>query len=121
MKMKHPYHWLLLSAAMLFAASAQTQSCIGEQGVVQWFLYENVSTSTYPKLLHRPNFPQSPTWVEDMLSLASPIYYNNNYGSFMRGFIKAPETGGYVFNITGDDLTNFYLSTDSTEEYLVQM
>ena len=36
----------------------------------------------------------------------------NSYGQWIRGYIIAPETGAYTFQITGDDRTEFYLSTD---------
>lgn len=36
----------------------------------------------------------------------------NSYGQWIRGYIIAPETGAYTFQIASDDLGEFFLSTD---------
>ena len=38
----------------------------------------------------------------------------DEYGSFMRGYIEAPQTGDYTFWIASDDNSELWLSTDST-------
>src|SRR5450759_183954 len=40
--------------------------------------------------------------------------YANNYGSFIRGYIEAPQTGAYTFWVASDDNSELWLSTDST-------
>lgn len=88
-------------------------SCIGNSGSVNWLIYEGIIDDELPYLYHAPNYPYSPNRIIPLLSLASPSNYNNNYGSLIRGFIQAPETGSYMFNLTGDDDSKFFLSTDS--------
>jgi len=94
-------------------AAPPPPGCIGAQGTIPRYIYENISGNYLDRLKNAPNFPQSPDHVEYLSSLQSSYNWNNNYGSFIRGFIKAPETGGYVFNLTGDDYCEFYLSTDT--------
>lgn len=93
--------------------SAPISMCIGPSGKIPRYIYENVPNSNeIDRLRHEPNFPQSPDRIEYLNSLQSTYNWNNHYGSFMRGFIMAPETGQYVFNLTGDDYCEFYLSPD---------
>ena len=104
---------LLPIAYLLNIGITNSQSCIGEQGELDWFLFENIEDPEWVKLLAEPGFPTGPDWVEEVSSLATSPRYYNKYGSLVRGFIKAPETGAYTFNTTGDDQCLFYLSTDS--------
>lgn len=112
------YRTAMLSclALLLWQGRAVGQStCIGEQGKIDWLLFENLAGSDIRTMYTSPKFPQCPDYVERLNNLATPTgNYNNNYGSLIKGFIKAPETGNYVFNLTGDDNTLFYLSADST-------
>ncbi|MCB0518462.1 MAG: discoidin domain-containing protein [Lewinellaceae bacterium] len=104
---------------LLFCGWATAQSCIGEQGKIGWMLYENLPGGDIQKLYHSPKFPQSPDYIEDLNNLATPTgNYNDYYGSLIRGFIKAPETGSYVFNLTGDDNCFFYLGQDTSSNTL---
>lgn len=107
---------LLVSLCLLFAHAAVSQSCIGEQGKIQWLLFEDLYGGNILPMYHHPNFPQSPDYVEDLVNLSTPYNYNNHYGSMIRGYLQAPETGPYVFNLTGDDLSLFFLSTDTLKE-----
>lgn len=41
--------------------------------------------------------------------------FNDNYGSWIRGYVTAPETGNYVFYLTSDDESLLFLTTDSAD------
>lgn len=113
-------NWLIVTfmlATILSHHPVLAQSCIGEQGKIEWRLFENLPGGDIRTMYKSPKFPQSPDYIERLNNLASPDgSYNNYYGSLIRGFIKAPETGNYVFNLTGDDACYFYLSADTTRE-----
>ena len=115
---QHTIHLAMACLLMLCISNwATAQSCIGEQGKIDWRLYEDLSGTDIQKLYHSPKFPQSPDYIESLDSLASPPgSYNNFYGSYISGFIKAPETGNYLFNITSDNRSYFYLSQDTLTE-----
>lgn len=113
--------WPVLLTCLALAAnlgSVSAQTCIGEKGKIQWLLYENFTSSDDRSVTRSAKYPQAPDWIEDITNLASPTNYNNYYGALIRGFIKAPETGGYQFNLTGDDHSLFYLSTDTLKTHL---
>lgn len=99
-------------------------TCIGNVGQVPWLVFENIPGSgehDLNRMYHEPNYPHSPDRIQYLTSLASPPRYNNNFGSVIKGLIMAPETGDYVFNITGDDWSEFYFSDDSTKTTLTRI
>lgn len=100
-----------------FTLDAQT--CIGEKGKANWLLFENISNNDIRSMLTSPKYPRNPDFVEGITNLQTPTNYNNSYGSLIRGFIKAPQTGDYQFNLTGDDNSFFLLSTDTLKNNLV--
>ncbi|MDX2053120.1 MAG: hypothetical protein SFV15_12055 [Polyangiaceae bacterium] len=67
-----------------------------------------------------PNFPDNPTLVGQMVNgLKShspedpliPTDYGDNYGERVRGFIKAPATGNFIFWLTSSNGGELYIST----------
>lgn len=41
--------------------------------------------------------------------------FNDNYGSWIRGYVTAPETGDYVFYLTSDDESLLFMTTDNAD------
>ena len=95
--------------------------CVGKPGQIQWLIFENISGYDLEKLYHLPHYPQAPDRLETLESISTPQRYNDNYASLVRGFIRAPQTGDYLFNLTGDDNSKFLLSTDHNRENLIQV
>lgn len=60
-------------------------------------------------------FDTSPATVETYSYFETEQYYDNNYGSRMRGYVCVPFTGDYIFWVAGDDNTELWLSTDERE------
>lgn len=55
----------------------------------------------------------SATQIDALNSIEIPQNIDDNYGTRIRGFITAPQTGSYVFWISGDDNCEFWLSQDN--------
>jgi hypothetical protein len=51
-----------------------------------------------------------------LVSLQTPQYSGNNYGSRVRGYLCVPATGNYTFWIASDDKGELWLSTDESIE-----
>ncbi len=58
------------------------------------------------------SLPQELTYLRP--SLSDNVSWLNNYGTWTRGFIQAPQTGNYRFFIYSDDDSEFWLSTGTT-------
>lgn len=108
--LKIPY-LILLAIILPFGTNGFAQpACLGEQGKLVWNMWD----LTYiDELTHQPDFPFKPVRTENLTDFATPnTTYSNNYISFVRGYLKVPETGAYIFNITGNDDAQFFLSSD---------
>ena len=93
----------------------KAQSCVGQAGQVKWNYWLNFTS--YPDssdLFLKENFPSKPDGTQVLGSLKTSTNYTDYFASFIRGFIKVPTTNNYIFNITGDDRSIFYLSTNES-------
>ncbi len=84
----------------------------GKLFVERWF---GISGSNVTDLTSHANYPNSPDELDYITLFQGPNGYADNYGTRVRGFIIPSETGTYSFNVTGDDNTILYLSTDVDE------
>ncbi len=57
-------------------------------------------------------YPDSPDTLEYATDLVFPVNIGASFGRRVRGYLIAPETGDYRFNIVSDDEGELYLSTD---------
>ncbi|MDF1694812.1 MAG: Ig-like domain-containing protein [Saprospiraceae bacterium] len=81
----------------------------GKLFVERWF---GISGSVVSDLTSHPNYPDSPDELDYITLFQGPNNYANDYGTRIRGFIIPSESGTFTFNVTGDDNTILYLSTD---------
>ncbi len=95
---------------------ANANDCFGENGV-QSFRYEGVPGGNLDDLYEDPDFPNMPntSFVSSFLGVEKTNVLDD-MGHLIQGFIVIPETGDYRFNITSDNSSIFYLSSDDTEE-----
>lgn len=116
------------------AALAALQHSASAGSVVRLF-YDGISTTSssvatrngVSTLTNAPTFPDSPSFreqLDDFSALAGQplragLQGKDNsgadYGSFIRGYLEAPATGQYLFNIASDNGSELYLSTDYQE------
>lgn len=90
-----------------------TNSCIGERSVVKKYRYENIPGSNLEDLYEAPNFPAMPEHSEELSQLGYESRDElNDMGHLVQGYITVPVTGSYKFNVTGNDQTIFFLSSD---------
>ncbi len=64
-------------------------------------------------LTSNANYPNNPTESGTLTSFDGPDNYADSYGTRVRGFISPNQTGTYSFNLTSDDNSELYLSTDA--------
>ncbi len=72
-------------------------------------------------LTSQPTYPDTPTGREFIASMKGPNNWGTDYGTRISGFLIPPETGDYTFWCTGDDQTQFYLSSDETPANLTYL
>ena len=106
---------------LIILMTYQTATCQCKQGEVRWRYWKDVQSIDYDfvEMYKLERFPNGPDYVRVLNSLATPDNYNNDYAAQVRGFIRTNTTGQVVFNVTGDDITSFSLSTDDTPANLI--
>lgn len=112
--------WATTSATFPIVTSSEDVApppppCAGAQAQLRWLRYD-VYGWNLDHLYEHPFFPQSPDAITTINNLQTPLNYNEQYGSLVRGYIVPPQTGNYQFNITADDRADFYLSTSEMVE-----
>ncbi len=110
------FAFLLLCSSTIVAQN--NGSCIGKAGEIEWDIWHDVDGLTLDWLDYLHDFPNKPDRTSTLYALSTTLNYSDYYAGRVRGFIKAPESGSYLFNITGDDDAIFFLSSDSTSNNL---
>ena len=115
--MKHIYLIIIFTTCYLLRVDAQ---CVGTTGQVTWKYWGEQPSFGFDYLYADPSFPNGPDISKTLFSVATPFNYGSNYGALTAGFIQVPESGPVTFNVTGDDHTVFYLSTDTSADNLIE-
>ncbi|NLK40759.1 MAG: DUF1080 domain-containing protein, partial [Planctomycetes bacterium] len=77
-------------------------------------VYLNIPGGTVEDLTNHPDFPDSPTSRNRVTDyFEAPTNIADNYGQRMHGYILPPQSGYYIFWLSGDNGSRLYLSTDS--------
>ncbi len=91
--------------------------CIGATGSITREYFANIAGVSVSDMVNSPNFPSNPTTVNYPTSFQGPVNFANNYGTRMRGYIIAPQTGDYTFTLTSDDNALVMLSPNSEPQF----
>lgn len=90
-----------------------SNTCVADRGDVTAYRYTAIPGGDLTDLYVHPDFPAMPVTSEerDRLSMryASSI---DDAGHLVQGYLTVPVTGTYFFNVTGDDETIVFLSSD---------
>ena len=114
-----PDDFVQVPASQVFSFLCQTPvppvipACAGEQGGLLVERWNNIAGTTVSDLTSDANYPNNPSIVSISNGLNLPSNTGDDYGQRIRGYIQAPQTGNYTFNVTGDDNVQVFLSTDS--------
>ncbi|NQZ60434.1 MAG: hypothetical protein HRT88_23555, partial [Lentisphaeraceae bacterium] len=101
----------VLSLAVQLSISAETADPSENTGLVKCEMWTDISGNKVADLTSSPNYPWSPS-TTSLLSSFENTPSLNNYGSRLRAFITIPESGEYIFYISGDDNVQLYLNAN---------
>lgn len=100
-----------------FGSKITSNPCIGERGALEAYRYDNIEGGSLNDLYEAENFPGMPASSETYEYFSRPT--SNNYaniGFAIQAYLTVPVTGLYKFNVTGDDYTILFLSSDESPE-----
>jgi hypothetical protein len=89
------------------------------KGVILREYWTGLPGGSIDDLRRHPGFPNKPDGYTTPEIFAAPVDWGDNYGTRMRGFVEAPDTGAYVFWIAADDQGELWLSTDADPAHKV--
>jgi|GEM_PF-1704367 len=94
-------------------AFAFTNSATGctASGTILREQWNSITGGSVHNLTGSPNYPNSPSSSGQLTIFEGPTNVGDNYGSRIRGYVCAPETGNYTFWIASDDNSELWLST----------
>lgn len=79
------------------------------------FRWNEIRGSSINSLIKQPWFPRQPT-VMDFASCAKVVLNGLHYGQWIVGYLHVDVTGDYMFGISSDDSSEFWLSSDDTPD-----
>ncbi|MBE3098267.1 MAG: lamin tail domain-containing protein [Planctomycetes bacterium] len=79
-------------------------------GGLLWEYWTGIGGSYVANLTDNANYPDSPTGRRELPDLDALPYFADSYGSRMRGYVTAPQTGNYIFWIASDDNSELWLN-----------
>ncbi len=90
---------------------APPTACSTQKGYLLREYWLNHTNWTFPTVL--PNAaPNGSDLLDQLCFIPKNQNWKDNYASRTSGYLTAPCSGNYYFNVTGDDYTEFYISTD---------
>ncbi|MDL0429697.1 PA14 domain-containing protein [Marinobacter sp. TBZ242] len=92
-----------------------------EPGKVDVWYFDGISGETVDSLTSAAAYPDSPSEITELNQLENLQNRANNYGTLIRGYIEAPQTGEYTFYVAGDDETQFWLSESENPDLANQI
>jgi hypothetical protein len=93
-----------------FAATNGSGTCTASGTILreQW---NGITGGAVHNLTQSPNYPNSPSSSSQLTIFEGPTNFADAYGSRIRGYVCAPETGNYTFWVASDDNSELWLST----------
>lgn len=76
--------------------------------------WTNISSNNIRELLTDPDYPNDSDESGILSSFQGPVNYGSNYGTRVYGYLVPSVSGNYTFNVTSDDNSRLYLSSDSS-------
>jgi hypothetical protein len=74
--------------------------------------WTGIGGSAVTDLTGNGNYPNNPSGHDLLGAFEAPTDWADNYGTRVRGFVTAPNTGSFVFWIASDDSSELWLSTN---------
>ncbi len=99
------------AAKRVLVPTAPIESSPGSILAEYWFGVQGTAVSD---LTGNPAFPGSPSATEFLTFFEIGVDRYDNYGTWVRGWLRPAQSGSYTFWIASDDASQLWLSTDET-------
>ena len=86
----------------------------GRAGLIRWEVWRGIPGKYVFDLTRSGNFPQHPDEVRYLRRLETPVGNGDDYGSRLRGLIKAPATGEFTFLLAANDTAELWIGENES-------
>src|SRR5689334_9960591 len=91
-------------------------------GAALRLFYDGINGASVSNLTSAAIFPNAPTDRSPVVQyLEGSVGAGENFGSWIRGYLEAPQTGLYIFSVASDDNAQFWLSSDHTTNNCIKI
>lgn len=102
-----------VDAVNLSKVNCETEVSCGPGGIT-YQRWTGIGGSNMYDLMTNPNFPNNYNETGMLYSFQGPANIDDNYGTRVLGYLQPSITGNYTFNVTSDDNSRLYLSSNSS-------
>lgn len=89
------------------------EPAVSEKGWVSLSYFDSIGGARVSDLLASDRYPENPSEVAKLQSLQVSQNRGDYYGTLVSGYLIPPTDGLYRFYVSGDDETQFWLSSDN--------
>ena len=83
-------------------------------GTILREVWEGISGTSVSDLTGSPDYPDNPTFSDEMTLFETPTDFGDNFGSRVHGYLHPDTSGDYTFWIATDDNSELWLSTSDS-------
>lgn len=96
-----------------FGTPTTSNSCVGARKQITAYRYDGIPGNDLNTLYNHPSYPAMPSTSEGLDFFGSPVSSeHDSIGTLVQAFLTVPVSGLYKFNITSDNNSIFFLSSD---------
>ena len=84
-------------------------------------VWKELPGKSITKLKDDPYYPNDPSLIEIIENFDSPFDIDKDYGSRVKGYFVAPETGNYTFYMSGSHSGELWMSSTESQQNMTKL
>ena len=84
-------------------------------------VWKELPGKSISKLKDDPYYPNDPSLIEIIENFDAPFDIDKDYGSRVKGYFVAPETGNYTFYMSGSQSGELWMSSTERQQNLTKL
>ena len=80
-------------------------------GTIRYEVWDNIGGTAVADLTGNANFPDNPSWDDEVALFETPTNWADNFGGRLYGWLHPDTDGDYTFWLAADDGADVWLST----------
>lgn len=106
------YYWQIVEQPGGYAGPVWSFKTSRGTGTILREVWEGIVGVNILDLTSVPDYPDNPSWSDELPSFEAPTNWGDNHGTRIHGYLHPETDGYYTFWIASDDASELWLSTD---------